>query len=478
MERILFFFFFLFIYFLVAVFADSANSVDSFGGNITQVNISFLQTTDRWIVYYGFSSGSSLSPINTSSNTTLLNLANTYLYYLITDQPSIPSGEYLTPSLAEVDEYFNLSGYSSSSYIFDNTSNFSILVNGNLQTFELPALFFSGKNSDNSTNPYAFKSGIIKKGEKFLFVVLANRSLAEDGNYYDFIFALPTNPEGLTYSVFSVQQPTTKSEQQSTETQKDLFVSWSYDGQKLLLNSLASTNILLTREDGVSYSIITDAKGEGSIFVEPGFKYYLSASKSGYKSFQTVLYIPKPLIIQNITTEQTKNQTFIVSEENQTKIEVVEVKIISDKEEKTMYLGAGGSDAIKEGKILICFENDCYFSDEIEKENLEQIRELSCLGNLCKLEGINKIEFIKKYDLKSIELKSKPAQKQDFVLDLSSAFGNMGYRLSQTIGSINVFLFKEQKFLFYFFVFFSTLAVILYALLNILFKKKIARGHD
>jgi len=227
LERILFFFFFLFIYFLVAVFADSANSVDSFGGNITQVNISFLQTTDRWIVYYGFSSGSSLSPINTSSNTTLLNLANTYLYYLITDQPSIPSGEYLTPSLAEVDEYFNLSGYSSSSYIFDNTSNFSILVNGNLQTFELPALFFSGKNSDNSTNPYAFKSGIIKKGEKFLFVVLANRSLAEDGNYYDFIFALPTNPEGLTYSVFSVQQPTTKSEQQSTETQKDLFVSWN-----------------------------------------------------------------------------------------------------------------------------------------------------------------------------------------------------------------------------------------------------------
>ena len=451
--------------------------MESFGGNITQVNISFLQTTDKWNVYYGISGGSYYNFINTTSNSSLLNLSNTYLYYLIVDDSSIPSGSYSVPNLTEVDEYFNLSGYSSSSYIFDSLWNFSILVDGNLQIFELPALFFSGKDSNNSTDPYAFKSGIIKKGEKFLFVVLVNRSLADDGNYYDFMFALPTKPDGLLFSVFSVQSP--KVEQAAVQQpQKTLSVGWSYDGKKLMLSSAAYTNILLTREDGISYSIITDASGVGYLFVEPGFKYYLLATKPGYKNFESVLYIPKPIVIENITNQQVQNQTFIVSEENNTKTEVIEVKIISDKEEKTIYLGAGGSSGL-EGKILICFENDCYFSDEIEKENLDQIRELSCIGNLCKLEGLNKIEFVRKYKLKQVEIKARASQqKQDFVLDLGSAFGTIGYRLSQSIGSINVFLFKEQKFLFYFFVFFSTLAIVLYALLHLVLNKKIARGHD
>ncbi|MFN3909735.1 MAG: hypothetical protein ACK4J0_00690 [Candidatus Anstonellaceae archaeon] len=469
MKNFLFFWFIFSIFFFTLTLADS---ITSSGGNITPVNLSILQTTDRWQVFYGKTNLSNINNLSTSYNLPSLNidLPSTSSYYLISDSSSL-DGDYSVPSLDEVDSYFNLSGYSSSNYIFNNESNFSLYVGSTLTTFSLPTLYLAGKNEDNSTNPYAFRSGIIKKGSAFVFVIPISNSKGLDGQSYNFMFALPTKLEGITYYIFTNMISETSTAQQPSSSLSTLSLSWVYDGKILTISSLPEVNILLYDELGGLYSGTTNNNGILSFSLPAGFKYYLTAKKVGYKQLDLIFYIPKPTIIENISKEEPESQKILQPQEQ---IGEEELKISGP---QTIFIQGSGGD----GGISICFQvGDCYSTKFASREEIERLTEVNCISSFCTLTGFSKSDFISKYQLKKTEpIFFSPKTNQSIVpFDYGLFFQNIGYELSKSLGSTKVFDVRFPNFFFYVFVFFSVLAIILYVLFSRLAHKEAFKGHD
>lgn len=457
--------FFLFFIFLLNI--SFCEFVEAFGGNITPVNLSILQTTPWWQIFYGNASNIQLTNFTSSNqSSSFISLSsNTTDYYLISDSPII-EGNFSIPTFEELDEHFGLFGHSSFQYIFDNTSKFFLNSGKNIEEFVLPTLFLAGLTENGSINNFSFREGIIKKGNSYVFVVPINRSKALDGNYYDYIFALPTKLEGITYYVFLNVISKDKEIDSAGSIIDFVPLSWSYDGQKLTIFTKPNSQIIVFDELGSLVQGTSNNDGFYVLDVIPGSKYYIKVKKEGYRDSELVLYIPLPQIIQNISEEQ-KEAPVIKPEQ------VLEEELKIEGEQKVYIQTSGGS------VISICFDKECYSTTFASTQEIEKLSELSCIGQFCKLVGISKTEFINKYNLKFVESKIPTQQNQsNFLLDYNKFFESLGYELSRSLGTTKIFLNKDPYFFVYLSVFISTLALVIYVALNKIFSFVPKRGHD
>ncbi|MCX8163289.1 MAG: hypothetical protein N3D10_01910 [Candidatus Micrarchaeota archaeon] len=454
----------IFLFFISFSFSDS---LEAFGGKITPANLSFIQTTPHWQIFYGTAANTTIKNFLSSSENFSIFISlpsNTSLYYLISDSATL-EGNYSIPNYEELNSHFELLGNSRFEYVFDNFSNFSIYVGQKLENFTLPTLFLAGLNENNTQNNFSFRVGVIKKGEAYAFVVPIARAKALDGNYYDYIFALPTKAEGRNYYVFTFLPPL-DTQQQTQRLLKSLSISWIFDGEKLSIFSEPFANILIYDELGSLRTGVSDQNGVYIFNARPGSKYYIKIRKDGFREAEAVLYIPVPQIIKNISQE--KEEAPVIKPEQTLEQEKLEIS-----GQQNIYIESSG------GKISICFEKDCYLTDFSSEEELQKLAELNCVGQFCSLVGISKAEFINKYQFRAVQSKiSQPKSESNFVLDYVSFFQNLGFELSKSLGSTKIFSNPNPYFFLYFFVFISTIALLLYVVLNKFFSYLPKKGHD
>jgi hypothetical protein len=471
-NNFLFFVFFIFLFFLFIVFGQN-NSVESFGGQILNVNLTFLNPSSQWQLIYGNSSLMANNSYFVLSNDSFFQeilLPSQSSYYLVTDQEFIPSGDYSIPTTEECDNYFSLSGSSSCSYIFDSVSNFSIFVNNTAKNFSLPTLFLNGYYENGSIYPNAFRAGIIKKSDKILFVVPILRALAFDNKTYDFMFAVPKTISHNQYYVFGIHEPTpTPSDSvgvSGSQKLEQLSLSWEYDGKILKIFSEPQVTILIRDELGQSFSAITSFDGTALLNLKPGLKYYLTAQKTGYRQIDVILYIPAPIILENNTNQS--NEVILPKEEKTQEEQLFEppsfVSIINPS------FGSGGTS-------LICFGEECYQAndDVVLKQSLN---DLKCFGDFCTLIGLTKKDFVEKYQLKKVQKQIYIPEKENQIINFSSLFSNVGFKLSESLGALSPYPQRGFNFFMYSFVFFSVLALLIYFLLSKVSKKIPSLGHD
>lgn len=448
----------------------SNTSAAAWGGNITQVSFTLNQTSNRWFVFYGYSNGSStslsLSPsmiYDTSDSSHLLTLPSTYSYYIISDESSPFDGNYSTPDLDSVDSHFNLRNFESSSHVFDSTSNFSVYNSSNSTTvtLSLPTAYFAGKNIDNSTNWQAFKQGIVLKGTSTLFIVPSSSATGFDGRAFDFEFALPYDQfGGNSFYIFTIAEPYTPPPAVSTGGDAplgSLGFSWSYDGKILTVYTTSGASITLRDSLGASYSSQSEGGGEYKFEVPAGFKYYAYISKSGYERLDSSMYISLPVKPKTEAEEK---------EEQDAK------KPTADGEEPDVTIEQSPTGTI------ICIGEDCYVSEFAEVAKLQELKELSCYGSICKLVGIDGAAFVEKYSLVKSPYKSTRRGEGAGALDISKLFSDFGYEVSSGLGSATSWQEKDRGFFFYSFVFFAIAALFVY-----LFRQNFSRhasggGYD
>lgn len=448
-------FFLLFSILALAAFsfsADSNMSISASGGNISAINVSFVQESGRWFAFYGYvnaTSGTNGSLVissgmadNSSDVNRLMNFSVSESgYYMISDDSSPFEGNYSAATTAEIDSHFGLSGHDSSSYVFANTSNFTIYLNSisNL-SLALPTIYLAGQNADGSTNATAFRQGVAKRNSSFVFIIPTSDAKGFDGRDIDYEFVLP-------YSIFSSNQyyvftvyplpPATPSSDTGINLPA-ISLSWAYNGSNLEISTLAGTTLYMYNELGASYSGISDSSGKYSAVAPAGFKYYITASKSGYTPTTISIYIPPPKII----VEKPKNETIANAS-------------ITKEGELEIFKSAEGT--------MVCIGEDCYIGNFESPDSVQKLSDLSCSGSICRFVGISDTSFIEKYSLRKAPVSSSYLrQNQPTTLDLGKMFSDFGFELSSGLGSVSRWPEQDSMFFLYVFAFFAIAALFVY----------------
>ncbi|MFH1306572.1 MAG: hypothetical protein ABIH83_02865 [Candidatus Micrarchaeota archaeon] len=432
-------------------YANGSNgTVSAQGGNITSIQItSFSQHSDRWYAFYGSANSSagnatfSLSSNivgNTTDATRLMNFTQTYHYYFISDDSSPFSGNYSVPTLSAFDSHFSLTGAESSSYVFNETTSFAIYTDsaGSTTALSLPTLYLAGQYANGTENPQAFKQGIVQRGSSYLFIVPSSSAKGFDGRTFDYEFALPYSiSSSNTFYLFAVTAPVTSVPTTGGDIVLPLIsFTWSYDSKNLRIETESGATISMYNELGSSFYGTANSGGVYTTAAPSGFKYYISVSKSGFRSADTSIYIPPPVHIIQQGPGPGEGQ--------------------GAEGRKEVFVGE------REGKAMICIDEECYESDVLEAGSVELLVDLSCTGDVCHFVGTTEDVFKEKYGLRQIPVKRPKREPTSPVADVGVFFDTLGYELSSSLGSVATWPERDRNFFLYSFVFFAAVAAFAY----------------
>jgi len=229
-----------------ACLSADAGAVNASGGSITPANLSFVANSDRWLFFYGnhtqanttsFSVPS--SALNDSSDSTryIPLISPVYQQYLISESSSDPVTLYSLPNLTAFDQSHGLSGINSVGVVFNSTSNFSLYTRDGVLAgiLELPTVYLPGLYPNGTSNPVAFREGLVKASSDYLFVVPISPAIGFDGRAFDYQLVLPYSlSSGNRFYAFAISPPLATSGGIGLPT---VDYQWSFDGQTLYLTS-------------------------------------------------------------------------------------------------------------------------------------------------------------------------------------------------------------------------------------------------
>ena len=409
--------FFIFLLLSQHAFSDYAEAQ---GGFVTPINLSVLQPTGRWQLFFGnYGTGTgtqTLSVYNpdspSSSASRYVSLIGTSGNYWVSDSPTPSFSNLSSPNLTYFDEKFGLSDNSQSPGIFNDTYNFSLVQpygpNGSLW-ISGPAVFFRGRNSSNGTTDSAYVQGVFQSGADFVFLVPLSNSSFENGSSYNFVFILPYfGPGGnasTQFYLFSNLSQAVIPPPPPGGNAPPVPYRWNYSDGRLGIFTVPHALVQLVNPQGRTIS--DNADSGGTVFFSVlGGTYYLIISASGYSPIEATLRLPESKrIIVPILKQPQSNLTPIIS------------------------LGSG--------RTILCIGSDCY---EAAGGTVFPVDEIQCTGELCKYVGPDINEFMRKYNF--LQAPSLTVHKQQGagaapnpLVNFSLLFAGMGNELSQALGA-------------------------------------------
>lgn len=430
--------------------------VDGKGGEITEITISTEQDSDRWFAFYGLINWSTTwSPrlnitsdiaANATDETRYLHLPKTYQYYLVSDKPNpFSSTDYVSPNLTLFDQRHNLSGVNSVSFLFENSSDFT-LVNTYFDrpTYTLPTIYLNGQDADGDIDEDLFRQGLIQLEDAFLFVVPTGTKKGFDGRNYDFQMVLPYSIyTDNTYYIFGFIEPVDP--RGSSEGNPTIQFDWQYDGTYLHVYTERYAAVTVRDELGKAYNANTKRDGIARLEIPFGMKYYIIVTKSGYRRNMELIYIPIPT---KDYTNATGPDLLIIPPEN---------------------ISSNVTDGTADAHI-ICTDDSCFEWDSSVHGSLDEITDLVCSGSNCIFVGIDEDGFIKKYDLEPVTY-TRPTIPRSNYSDVGSYLDGISHNLATRISSFNPLPGKEKE------VFLFILSVFLILFLVVYNKRGKKRKH-
>ncbi|MFH1095525.1 MAG: hypothetical protein V1728_04875 [Candidatus Micrarchaeota archaeon] len=397
-----------------------AGSINASGGSITPANISFVANSDRWLFFYGNATPTNATSfsvpsqaLNDSSDSMryISLLTPSYQQYLLSESSSDPLTVYSAPNLTAFDQSHGLSGINSVGVAFNSTSNFSLYTRDGVPAgiLSLPTVYLPGYYPNGTSNPQAFREGLVQAGSGFIFVVPIGRAIGFDGRTFDYQFILPYSISSSNqFYAFAISSPLATSGGTGLPT---VNYQWSFDGQTLMITTSPGATIVLHDELGKAYNVVADSNGIARLAVSPGSKYSLRLSSGGFQDATSSLYLPQPTMV-----EPTKPAPQPAVPSGSSKPQV-----------RTLRTPQG---------LLVCIGDECYLREASESETQALLSELSCNGDVCQFRG-NFSEIVSKYKLQPRSDLSIPRSfSSSPPFDVAAALAGVGPALSAQFSSI------------------------------------------
>lgn len=388
------------------------------GGYVTPLNVSIMQPTGKWQIFYGNSTEDYLPSweVNISNSSgqpysTNISLGKTVLNYWASDSPAPTFANLQPANLTQFDSQYGLVSHHSASFLFNETVTFNISdPYGPSGSYSItgPTVYFQGLDPNGSFTDRAYVQALFQSGNDFLFLVpVANGVSLENRTNYSFIFILPyyvdqngTLRQFHLFSTYSNVPP-------PSGYLSPVPYRWSYDQVGLSIYTVPYALVQLRNSAGYTISDSADNKGFVRFSVLPG-TYTIILTASSYSQVEesiTLNAISEP-IVKPTPENATANAT-------------------------TVNFSVSGN-------ATLCSGGECYVRSA-ELGSLP-LNELDCTGSFCVYSGENVSEFIKKYDFQPSPATLTVAQQQAArpPVPTGDLFAGIGRELSSALGGATV----------------------------------------